>query len=68
MAWFEKASEAPLRVPTEALWTVCPHCKAYIAKEEWKAAQKVCPRCNYHGRMTAQDPDVYAEILRFIEN
>ena len=55
MAWFEKASEAPLRVPTEALWTVCPHCKAYIAKEEWKAAQKVCPRCNYHGRMTAQE-------------
>ena len=55
MAWFEKAEAAPLRVPTEALWVVCPSCKAYIPKAEWNAADKVCPRCNYHGRMTCRE-------------
>jgi len=55
MAWFEKAAEAPLRVPTEAVWTVCPSCKAYVAKAEWKATDKVCPRCNYHDRMGCRE-------------
>lgn len=52
MSWFEKPVESPLRVPTEALWVVCPSCKAYVAKETWKAADKVCPRCGYHGRLS----------------
>lgn len=55
MAWFEKAQEAPLRVPAEALWAVCPHCKAYVAKAEWKANNKVCPRCNYHDRLRCRE-------------
>ena len=55
MAWFEKAAEAPLRVPTEAVWTVCPSCKAYVAKAEWKATDKVCPRCNYHDRLGCRE-------------
>jgi acetyl-CoA carboxylase carboxyl transferase subunit beta len=55
MAWFEKAAEAPLRVPTEAVWTICPSCKAYVEKAEWKATDKVCPRCNYHDRMGCRE-------------
>jgi acetyl-CoA carboxylase carboxyl transferase subunit beta len=55
MAWFEKAAVAPLRVPTEAVWTVCPSCKAYVEKAEWKATDKVCPRCNYHDRMGCRE-------------
>jgi acetyl-CoA carboxylase carboxyl transferase subunit beta len=55
MAWFEKAAEAPLRIPTEAVWTVCPSCKAYVEKAEWKATDKVCPRCNYHDRMGCRE-------------
>ena len=55
MAWFEKTEEAPLRVPTEALWVVCFFCKAYVPKSDWKAADKVCPRCNYHGRLTCRE-------------
>jgi acetyl-CoA carboxylase carboxyl transferase subunit beta len=55
MAWFEKAAEAPLRVPTEAVWTVCPSCKAYVPKAEWKAADKVCPCCNYHERLGCRE-------------
>src|SRR5574344_2191646 len=69
MSWFEKPAEAPLRVPTEAVWVVCPHCKAYIEKSAWKAADKVCPKCGYHARLTCRervamvaDKDSFKEI------
>ena len=55
MSWFEKAAEAPVRVPTEAVWAVCPSCKAYTEKTAWKAADKVCPRCNYHERLGCRE-------------
>jgi acetyl-CoA carboxylase carboxyl transferase subunit beta len=55
MSWFEKPAETPARIPTEAVWTVCPSCKAYIAKEAWRAADKVCPRCNHHERLSCRE-------------
>ena len=55
MSWFEKTADAPARVPGEAIWAVCPSCKAYIAKEAWRAADKVCPRCNYHERLNCRE-------------
>ena len=55
MSWFEKPAEAPVRVPTEAIWAVCPSCKAYITKEAWRAADKVCPRCNHHDRLSCRE-------------
>ncbi len=55
MSWFEKPAEAPARVPTEAIWAVCPSCKAYVAKAAWRAADKVCPRCNHHERLNCRE-------------
>lgn len=55
MSWFEKPAEAPVRVPAEAIWAVCPSCKAYIAKEVWRAADKVCPTCNHHARLSCNE-------------
>lgn len=55
MAWFSKTNEAPLRVPTEAVWAVCPGCKAYLPRETWLTAHRVCPRCAYHDRMTCRE-------------
>ena len=55
MSWFEKPAEAPARVPTDAIWAVCPSCKAYVAKEVWRAADKVCPRCNHHERLNCRE-------------
>lgn len=55
MAWFTKASEAPLRVPTEALWNVCKKCGAYTPKDEYVANLKVCPTCGAHGRLSARE-------------
>lgn len=69
MAWFTKAPEAPLRVPTEALWNVCKKCGAYTPKDEYNANLKVCPACGTHGRLSAReridllaDKDTFKEI------
>ena len=69
MAWFTKAAEAPLRVPTEALWNVCKKCGAYTPKAEYNANLKVCPACGAHGRLSAReriellaDKDSFKEI------
>jgi acetyl-CoA carboxylase carboxyl transferase subunit beta len=55
MAWFETPVTPPARVPTEAVWAVCPGCKAYVPREEWNAAWRVCPRCNFHDRLTCRE-------------
>ena len=55
MAWFTKAPEAPLRVPTEALWNVCKKCGAWTPKDEYVANLKVCPHCGAHGRLSARE-------------
>ena len=69
MAWFTKASEAPLRVPTEALWNVCKKCGAYTPKSDYVNNLKVCPACGAHGRLSAReriellaDKDSFKEI------
>ncbi len=55
MAWFENPVKEPLRVPSAALWTVCPKCNAYVAKEEWTEACKVCPKCSHHARLNCRE-------------
>jgi len=55
MAWYEKPTAAPVRTPVEALWAVCPGCKTYVPRAEWKANLKVCPRCNHHDRLTCRE-------------
>jgi len=55
MAWFKMTRKKPPAQEKPELWTVCPSCKAHIFKEEWKTALKVCPKCNYHDRLTVQE-------------
>jgi acetyl-CoA carboxylase carboxyl transferase subunit beta len=55
MSWFEKPVTPPARVATEAVWAVCPACKAYVPREEWNSAWRVCPRCNFHDRLTCRE-------------
>ena len=71
MAWFKKPEAATKIPPTKALWQVCPRCKSYIAKDEWKANNAICPVCNYHGRLGARariaqlaDEGSFAEVFR----
>lgn len=57
MGWFRRSSkkpEAPV-VKTEDLWTICSACTAHIYREEWDNNFKVCPKCNYHDRLSAPE-------------
>lgn len=75
MGWFTRA-KAPLekrdkknvRVP-EGLWTKCKNCSEVTYTQEIEKNLNVCPKCNHHFRISAQqrlalilDPDTFTEI------
>jgi acetyl-CoA carboxylase carboxyl transferase beta subunit len=37
------------------LWTKCPRCAALVYHKELERSLRVCPRCNYHHRLSAAD-------------
>lgn len=61
MAWFKKENkptEAPpseeRRVKTEGLWIKCETCRSIIWKKDLEANWEVCPKCDYHFRLSAK--------------
>ncbi len=63
MAWFKK-EKSPAMVPlkdedktvrTEGLWTKCEGCSAAIWKKDLDAIERVCPKCGYHFKVSAQE-------------
>jgi len=63
MAWFKKerpasldanASAKKVKVP-EGLWVKCDNCKEIIYKKEVEKNLKVCPKCDYHFRISASE-------------
>ena len=63
MAWFKKerpesaAPETPakkVKIP-EGLWVKCDNCKEIIYRKEVEKNFKVCPKCDYHFRITASE-------------
>jgi acetyl-CoA carboxylase carboxyl transferase subunit beta len=62
MAWFKKEKtpkQAPpgerrLQMP-EGLWVKCDNCKEIIYKKEVARNANVCPKCNYHFRISARE-------------
>jgi len=56
MPWFTKAKTEIERKPTkEDIWVRCESCNAHIFKEDWLGNLKVCPKCNYHAKLTASE-------------
>jgi acetyl-CoA carboxylase carboxyl transferase subunit beta len=61
MAWFKK-SKAPIapvetkkvQMP-EGVWTKCKNCNEIIYTKEIERNLNVCPKCDYHFRISAQD-------------
>ncbi len=58
MAWFKKTREQKLdkkvKIP-EGLWVKCDNCKEIVYKKEIEKNLKVCPKCNYHFRISAKE-------------
>lgn len=76
MSWFQKLVPARIRtdgnrkstVP-EGLWSKCPACNAILYKAELERNLEVCPKCNYHMRISGRrrlhfflDPEQREEI------
>ncbi len=61
MAWFrkEKKPKEPMGQKTltipEGLWVKCEGCKDIIYRKEVEQNLQVCPKCNYHFRLSAAD-------------
>lgn len=58
-----------LKPYNEGIWKRCPSCTAVLFGEDLDAELKVCPKCNYHFRLTAKerieqvcDPDTFQEF------
>jgi acetyl-CoA carboxylase carboxyl transferase subunit beta len=61
MSWFRKEKkpkeplqDKPSRVP-EGLWLKCDGCQQIIWHKEIERNQNVCPKCNYHFRISAEE-------------
>jgi len=80
MSWFQKLFPSKVRtnekkksIP-EGLWTKCPSCSAVLFKVELERNAEVCPKCDYHHRLSARkrldqflDKDIREEIGTDIE-
>jgi acetyl-CoA carboxylase carboxyl transferase subunit beta len=74
MAWFKK-SKAPMtpgetkkvQMP-EGLWTKCKNCNEIIYSKEIERNLNVCPKCDYHFRISAQERiDLVLDPGSFVE-
>jgi len=90
LAWFKKNKQPKAAISgedrtviPEGLWVKCDSCKEIIYRKEVLARANVCPKCNYHFRISARerlttlfDNGIYEELdmgiiatdpLRFID-
>jgi len=58
MAWFKRTKEQKadrkVKIP-EGLWVKCDNCKEIVYRKEVERNLKVCPKCNYHFRISAME-------------
>jgi len=57
MAWFKKEKgiiPKKVKIP-EGLWVKCDICKEIVYRREVEKNLKVCPKCNYHFRISARE-------------
>jgi len=70
MGWFRKTKRlTTVTIKKKRLWTVCPSCKAHIYSQEWESNLKICPKCNFHDKITYEerlklliDEDTFKEL------
>ncbi|MBN2521795.1 MAG: acetyl-CoA carboxylase carboxyltransferase subunit beta [Bacteroidales bacterium] len=69
MTWFNSTTTKKITVKKH-LWVKCKHCNSHIYYKEWTKNMNVCPKCNYHGSLTAHerieqiiDKDTFKELF-----
>lgn len=70
MTWFNGTTTKKIAVKKEDLWIKCKGCNSHIYNTEWAKNLNVCPKCNYHGSLTAHerieqiiDKDTFIELF-----
>src|SRR5699024_4777050 len=58
MSWIERIlnpinSEKKASIP-DGVWTKCPNCEEILYRPELEANLNVCPKCQYHMRLSAR--------------
>ncbi len=61
MSWFEKLMPSRIRIEgnskrnvPEGLWDKCKSCNAVLYRAELERTLEVCPKCDYHNRISAR--------------
>jgi acetyl-CoA carboxylase carboxyl transferase subunit beta len=57
MSWFikSKTTEEQAKPVKDDIWVKCDSCNAHVFKEDWYNSLSVCPKCGYHGKLTAYE-------------
>ena len=59
MSWFNRVRNSlsflPKRATDKDLWIKCPSCREMVFAKEYEDNCHVCPRCDHHGRIGADD-------------
>jgi acetyl-CoA carboxylase carboxyl transferase subunit beta len=57
MPWFikSKTTEEQPKPVKDDIWVKCDSCNAHVFKEDWYNSLSVCPKCGYHGKLTAYE-------------
>jgi acetyl-CoA carboxylase carboxyl transferase subunit beta len=71
MAWFKKSKEIKtdkkVKIP-EGLWVKCESCREIVYKREIEKNLQICPKCNYHFRISARERlDLLVDEGSFVE-
>jgi acetyl-CoA carboxylase carboxyl transferase subunit beta len=55
--WFikSKTTEEQPKPVKDDIWVKCDSCKAHVFKEDWCNSLSVCPKCGFHGKLTAYE-------------
>jgi len=73
MGWFLNLVKPKIQSNTESsvpdnLWTQCQNCHEMVFSAEWETALCVCPKCNFHARLSANKRiDFLADTKKIID-
>jgi acetyl-CoA carboxylase carboxyl transferase subunit beta len=57
MAWFSKSSakRETQKISSDDIWIRCQGCRAHVFKQDYFNHFHVCPKCGWHGKLTAPE-------------
>ena len=57
MGWFHKSAvkRDTKKIASDDIWIRCQGCHAHVYKQDYTGNFHVCPKCSWHGKLTAQE-------------